>query len=95
MRIFPSNLPLFSQTHPFVEEGHEAVTLGLPCGHVLHHTSISVDNSTVQEQKTRYQLWFPWCWPGDPDTYDILPNGPKAALTSSVVISGLRSPTKT
>lgn len=29
------------------------------------------------------------------DTYDILPNGPKAALTSSVVISGLRSPTKT
>lgn len=29
------------------------------------------------------------------ETYDILPNGPKAALTSSVVISGLRSPTKT
>lgn len=28
-------------------------------------------------------------------TYDILPNGAKAALISSVVISGLRSPTKT
>ena len=28
-------------------------------------------------------------------TYDILPNGPNAALTSSVVISGLRSPTNT
>lgn len=28
-------------------------------------------------------------------TYDILPNGAKAAFISSVVISGLRSPTKT
>lgn len=29
------------------------------------------------------------------NTHDILPKGAKAALMSSVVISGLRSPTKT
>lgn len=33
-----------------------------------------------------------WCWDC---TYDIFPNGAKAAFMSSVVISGLRSPTKT
>lgn len=56
-----------------------------PCGH---------------KPSLRYcQVWLKSCRVTQTDwksnTYDIFPKGPKAALMSSVVISGLRSPTKT
>lgn len=58
-----------------------------------------MENITIlQYAGITHEIQFNPKWPPssvEDITYDILPNGAKAAFISSVVISGLRSPTKT
>lgn len=84
----------YRDTHPFVEEGHEAIAFWFPCGHVFDHPTVPADTNPVcgivkcDGCRVTQTDW-------KSNTYEIFPKGPKAALMSSVVISGLRSPTKT
>lgn len=60
-----------SSTHPFIEEGDEAIAFGLPCGHVLHHPSIS----TKEKQEAAQHL--------SKDTLDHLRSHLTASSSSS------------
>lgn len=59
----------------------------------LRQTHELSKNPNVETIQFRWGLNRTWIT--QYSTYDIFPNGAKAALTSSVEISGLRSPTKT
>lgn len=84
----------YRDTHPFVEEGHKAIAFWFSCGHVFDHPTVPADTNPVCDiVKCDSCRVIQTGWKSN--TYDIFPKGPKAALMSSVVISGLRSPTKT
>lgn len=83
-----------ADAYPFINEGNKSISFRFSCSQILHHTSVTECTKHKWYIKTQLERFWNTCGPNCA-TYDIFPNGAKAALTSSVEISGLRSPTNT